>query len=75
MLRIAVSLCSESLDIDADRVLTHSLPYEKTAKIFEMALPMGGQKQDREPNPAPVRRLSYSFPALASKSSEAELMQ
>ena len=33
----AVFLCTDSLDIDADLVLTHSLPYRQTVKILEMA--------------------------------------
>ena len=32
----AVFLCTDSLDIDADLVLTHSLPYRQTVKILEM---------------------------------------
>ncbi|MGB1848367.1 MAG: hypothetical protein ACPHK1_10090, partial [Pseudohongiellaceae bacterium] len=33
----AVFPCTDPLDIDADLVLTHSLPYRQTVKILEMA--------------------------------------
>lgn len=33
----AVLLCTESMDLDADLLLTHNLPYKQTCKLLEMA--------------------------------------
>lgn len=66
----AVFLCTDSLDIDADLVLTHSLPHRQTVKILEMACYQWVLKSDKTESEFTRKRNDIFLPESAKRDAQ-----